>query len=302
MTVKPEISVCIFSYNFGKYIEQALDSVLAQKLSVPFEIVIGDDNSTDNSKEIICRYQKLYPNLIRAGLNTENVEGTRNWLNTINECRGKYIAFLDGDDYFIDEQKLQKQYNILEKHEEYALCFHGVREMYEDLPGETKTTEFKKEVFTLADVIRKGWFIRTGSLFFRNHILPDPMPEWIYDYPYRLDSILPVMLCMHGDASYTNDVMSVWRKHSKGMSYHLHENEINNSIVKLSLAKKLDDLTAGRFRTETSSNMAKIYTSLFVAIFRSGDLIRHRKMIFESIVKMDYGHLFSLLTSKHVDD
>ncbi|HLO79810.1 MAG TPA: glycosyltransferase, partial [Chitinophagaceae bacterium] len=84
MALQPEISVCIFSYNFGNYLEQAIESVIAQKLSVPFEIVIGDDKSTDESPAIIARYQQRFPDLIRVNINEENIGGTANWLQTMS--------------------------------------------------------------------------------------------------------------------------------------------------------------------------------------------------------------------------
>jgi glycosyltransferase involved in cell wall biosynthesis len=299
MTLQPQISVCIFSYNFGQYLEQAIESVLAQKLSVPFEIIIGDDKSTDNSAEIIYRYQQLYPGIIRANINTENIGGTRNWLNTMKACRGKYISLLDGDDYFIDPLKLQKQYDVLEAHPEYSLSFHGVEEVYEDIPGERKLTLFKKEVFTLSDIIRKGWFMRTSSMFFRNHLLPNTLPEWVYDFPYRLDSIIPVMLCMQGDASYANDVMSVWRKHSMGMSYQLHEDGIRNLRTKLELSQRLDELTGDQYKKESKTRAARLYTALFLEILRSNYKLQYSGVMLKAIVRMDYRYLFYLLKGQN---
>lgn len=289
MPVSPEISVCIFSYNFGRYLEQAIDSVIAQKLSVPFEIVIGDDRSTDESPTIISRYQALHPDLIRAVINNENIGGTRNWLQTIGACQGRYIAFLDGDDYFTDDLKLQKQYDVMEANGEVVLCFHGVKEIYEDgKMGNDNIVRFTKSRYTVGDILEKGWFIRTGSMFFRNGILPGKMPEWIYDYPYRLDSILPVFLCMNGDALYVDEVWSAWRKHDRGMSYRLLEDQIKDAITRIGLAKDLDKYSESRYIKHTQLRISSLYTSLFFSILRSGGLFRHSGLFVRTLANMDH--------------
>jgi hypothetical protein len=175
-----------------------------------------------------------------------------------------------------------------------------VQEVYDDLPGESRVTLFRKKVFTLGDIMRKGWFIRTGSMFFRSNVLPDRMPAWVYDFPYRLDSILPVLLCMHGLASYSDEVMSVWRKHSKGMSYQLHEDGIHNSMTKLKLTQKLNELTGLKFEKESSQLSARIYTNLFISILRSDRKLKYQQLFFKSISKMDYCFLFLMLKNRLV--
>lgn len=296
---KPEISICIFSYNFAPFLRQAIDSVLNQTLNMPIEVIIGDDLSTDNSMEIIQEYAERYPSIIRVIRSDNNVGGTRNWLRCIGSSKGKYIALLDGDDYFTDELKLQKQHSLMEKQKDAALCFHGVREIYEDIEGSEQETLFHKDVFTLGDILREGWFIRTGSIFFRNHLLPAEMPDWVYDFPYRLDSVLPVMLCMHGNARYIDEVMSVWRKHSKGMSYRLHEDDIENALTRIRLSEKLDMITGRKYHAESLSGSSRIYTDLFLRIIRSGSLFRRPDILGKALIHMDYTHLFTLARRKY---
>ena len=289
MTVKPEISVCIFSYNFGKYIEQAIASVLAQKLSVPLEIVIGDDRSTDHSTEIICKYQRLYPGLIRANINAENIGGTRNWLQTINACRGKYIALLDGDDYFIDELKLQKQYDVLEQNGDCALCFHGVRELYEDKRiGEDTDVRFEKNRYSAGEIMEKGWFIRTGSLFFRNGLLNRDLPAWVFKYPYRLDSIIPFFLCIHGDAFYIDEICSVYRRHMDGMSYQLAETQLSDALTRIELTQDLSRFAAEQYSAQSKRRISGIYTQIFFSLMKSGAFLEHKALLLQSVLKMDY--------------
>src|SRR5215469_14385844 len=133
-----QVSICVFTFNYEKYLAQALDSILAQETSFDFEIVIGDDFSTDNTRGIATDYSRRYPGKFVLSLNEKNMGGTRNWLRAMSKCRCKYIALLDGDDYFTDTAKLQKQYDALENNPDHVLCFHGVEEKYDDITGRDK--------------------------------------------------------------------------------------------------------------------------------------------------------------------
>jgi glycosyltransferase involved in cell wall biosynthesis len=101
------VSVCLFTFNYDKFLAQALDSVLAQQTGFAVEIVIGDDCSTDNTRAVARGYAERHPGKFILSFNETNIGGTRNWISTMNKCRGKYIALLDGVDYFTDPLKLQ---------------------------------------------------------------------------------------------------------------------------------------------------------------------------------------------------
>jgi glycosyltransferase involved in cell wall biosynthesis len=123
----PLVSVFMITYNHEKYIAQALNSVLMQKTSFDYEIVIGDDCSTDSTQKIIKDYVTKHPNKIKPIFQTVNVGAMRNAYEfTLPECKGKYIATLEGDDYWTDPDKLQKQVDFLESNENYSVCFHHV--------------------------------------------------------------------------------------------------------------------------------------------------------------------------------
>jgi len=108
------ISVVMTIYNHGNFLARALDSVLSQETSLKYEIVIGDDASTDNSAALILRYSDKYPDKIVAVLRKNNIGGSRNFTDLFRRCRGRYITFIEGDDYWIDSKKLQLQYDYLE--------------------------------------------------------------------------------------------------------------------------------------------------------------------------------------------
>ena len=124
---EPVVSVCMITYNHADFIDQALESVLQQQVDFSFGIVIGDDASTDDTLEIIKRYQSKYPDKIEILQSTKNLGGRINFIRTLQACRGKYIALLEGDDYWNDPLKMQKQVDFLESHPQCALCFTNVR-------------------------------------------------------------------------------------------------------------------------------------------------------------------------------
>jgi glycosyltransferase involved in cell wall biosynthesis len=298
MDGKIGVSVCLFTYNYEKYLAQAIDSVLAQETDFAVEIVIGDDLSKDSTREIARTFQIKYPGKIILSFNEANIGGTRNWIRTMNRCSGKYIALLDGDDYFTDRQKLQKQYDALEKDPSYVLCFHSVEEKYDDIEGKDKIVTYEKEEYTLNDFLGQGWFIRTGATFYRNGIAPAEPPEWVYDYPYRYDTILHVFLCMHGNAICLKDVMSVWRKHSKGMSYVLLEDSIRNCETEIRLARQLDVYSGRRHTSAAGRMISRNYSYLFLAIVKSGKRFRHLPLLLRSMVKMNFGIVFRSIRKK----
>lgn len=126
---EPLVSVCFQAYNHAEFIEQALDSVLMQEANFPFEIIIGDDASTDGTSEIADRYQHQHPDKIKILRSTKNLgkytgNGRLNFLRNLRACRGKYIAILEGDDYWTDPEKLQKQVDFLEEHEACFMLTH----------------------------------------------------------------------------------------------------------------------------------------------------------------------------------
>ena len=167
-TTKPLVSVSMIAYNQEQYIEQALDSVLAQKTNFPFEIVIGDDVSTDKTVAICEAYSQKYPDIIRVLKNTVNVGMMANHTRTFKQCRGKYIATLESDDYWIDEFKLQKQIDALESDEKMTICFTGRKDFYEDrnefvdIPADDKGNRFYIDDFA------KETFFHTCTMVFRN--------------------------------------------------------------------------------------------------------------------------------------
>lgn len=121
----PQISICMITYNHENYLGQAIESIIMQKTDYKIELVIGEDNSTDATRTICEKYAKVYPQLVRLLPSEKNLGISQNFTRTLGACTGKYLAFCEGDDYWTDPYKLQKQVNFLEANPEYGLVHTG---------------------------------------------------------------------------------------------------------------------------------------------------------------------------------
>jgi glycosyltransferase involved in cell wall biosynthesis len=120
---EPLVSVAMITYNHAPFIVQAIEGVLQQKTSFSFELIIGEDCSTDGAREIVFKYQKKYPDIIQVVTSDKNVGAKGNGYRTIRACQGKYIAFCEGDDYWHHPYKLQKQADYMENHPDCGLVY-----------------------------------------------------------------------------------------------------------------------------------------------------------------------------------
>jgi glycosyltransferase involved in cell wall biosynthesis len=128
---QPLVSVVMITYNHARYIERAIKSVLGQQTAFPFELVIGEDQSTDGTREIVLDYQKKYPETIRVVTDAVNVGMHKNYYRVEQACRGKYLAYCEGDDFMHHPQKLQKQADYLESHPACGLVYSDHDRFYE---------------------------------------------------------------------------------------------------------------------------------------------------------------------------
>ncbi len=211
-----KVSVCMTTYNHERYIAQAVDSVLAQHVSFPIEIVIGEDRSTDRTQEILREFAERHPETIRLKLGEHNVGGKANFIATKARCRGQYIAMLEGDDYWTDADKLQRQVDALDAHPEWAMCFHPCACLYEDgLQGiPIYPIDWTKPVATIEDLFSSN-FLPTSAVLFRNRLFPD-FPDWFRDLLIG-DWPLHILNAVHGDIGFMPEIMSAYRVHRAGI-------------------------------------------------------------------------------------
>lgn len=134
-----KLSIICITYNQKDYIKQCLDGFIMQKTNFEFVAYIGDDCSTDGTIEIIQEYEQKYPNIIKGIYHNQNVGVNQNLLDVMSKCNTRYVAICEGDDYWTDPYKLQKQVDYLEEHSEYSACFHPVRIKWENGKGKRES-------------------------------------------------------------------------------------------------------------------------------------------------------------------
>ncbi len=227
-----KVSVLMITYNHEEFIAKAIDSVLMQRTNFDFEIVIGEDCSTDNTRNIVVSYQKKYSDKCRLLLNKTNVGMHRNFIRTLQACKGRYVAMLEGDDYWTSPEKLQRQADFLDDHPECAICFHNVTEVYKDGSREPHICfhNEQKDFFTVEELLQ-GNFIPTLSTMFRRGLFVK-FPDWYYSLKMG-DWPLHILNALHGKIGYIDEVMAVHLNHQEGVWFRMNLVERNKASIEV---------------------------------------------------------------------
>lgn len=212
----PKLSVVVLAYNHEKFLRQALDSVLMQEVDFDYEVIVGEDCSPDGTRSIVQAYEQQYPDRLRPIYQPHNVGMGTNFRHCLEACRGEYIALLEGDDYWTDPRKLQKQVAWLAANPDFSLCFHPVADQHEDGSRPTGVPrQFAKDVYTFDDFLLPIYtVVSTGSIVLRN-VLPT-WPAWLFTVK-PIDFPLVVLYAEVGKVKLLPDVMGVYRIHPGGI-------------------------------------------------------------------------------------
>lgn len=218
----PKVNILCITYNHEKFIRKTLDSFVMQKTNFPFEVIIGDDCSTDKNPEIIKEYAEKYPDIIKPVLREKNIGAEDNYLDIADRVNAEYVAICEGDDYWTDPLKLQKQVDFLESNPECSICFHPVRVFYEDgsMPDEIFPTENIRNAGTMfsAEHLVLANFIQTNSVLYR----------WVFTPQSRVRDVVPrnilpgdyfihLLHAQQGKIGLINEVMADYCRHPNGM-------------------------------------------------------------------------------------
>lgn len=219
---RPEISVCTTVFNAERYIAQTIEGVLGQETSFPVEFVISDDCSTDRSRAIIEDYARQFPNVIRFRSNEKNIGLTANFMATMRECRGEYIALLDGDDYWLDRSKLEMQRDFLKTHPECVLCGTATKVLNErtgklrQSHGDLSIDDSQALFFSTDEMFKLyPFWIPTHTVLLRARFVD--FPSWFKDVVY-VDRALRLILSLHGSLAFINRTTGVYRIHDSNVS------------------------------------------------------------------------------------
>ena len=223
----PMVTICVQTFKHATFIRQCLDSILVQQTNFEFQIQLGEDGSVDGTREICVDYAKKYPDKIRLFLHhrENNITingmptGRFNFLYNLFTAKGKYVALCEGDDYWTDPKKLQKQVDIMEASDHYVACFHDVSRLTNKglIPSQlrflTPDNEMIASDVELKDIISRKWIIPTCSFLFRRDKLI--LNNSFLDFPNG-DFLLFVELSKSAKFLFIPEIMGVYRKNNPG--------------------------------------------------------------------------------------
>ena len=221
MIEEPFISVVMITYNHENYIAQAIEGVIMQRTTFPIELIIGEDCSSDNTRKIVVEYAEKYPEIIKPLLPEQNLGMMKNFIQTMQAATGKYIALCEGDDYWTDPYKLQKQVDFLEANSDYSCCFHR----YDIIDEETNLTRKDNIEFLFIDNDLKGcdistelflskWITQPLTMVFRNESID---LNSLAKYKFTRDQHLIYHLLQNGKAYMFAFNAGVYREHRGGI-------------------------------------------------------------------------------------
>jgi glycosyltransferase involved in cell wall biosynthesis len=229
----PVVSVCVVTYQHCNYIRQCLDSILAQKTSFDFEVLVGDDGSTDGTYEICREYAALYPDKVKVFSRSRkdviyvngHATGRANFIATIKAARGRYIALCEGDDYWCNDEKMEMQHRILSDEPSVVMTYHRQRitrpdksGVFHEGPWEHEKDGYYNKVNTgVADMFTFQLKPQTRTLMFRNLFAEVPIPMWFYGVQFG-DLALCFILGKFGSFRFIDQEMAVYRVTGIGMS------------------------------------------------------------------------------------
>lgn len=223
----PLVSICCISYNHERFIKDALDGFLMQKTNFPFEIVISDDCSKDGTHDIIKEYVQKYPDIIRDISPEHNLGAFDNGIYVQERANGKYIALCEGDDYWTDPYKLQKQFDILDADETLMLCCTDCMVVSEskELIQEKRATVMNHDVegrYNLRDFLKDNHQYPTLCVVYRNSHKDELYKKLRKTKNYcRGDWPLWVLLLSYGDAYYLNEITAAYRVNPLSVSHNM---------------------------------------------------------------------------------
>ena len=273
------VDVLLITYNHEKFVAQAIESILTQQANFEFKLTIGDDCSTDGTRDILRRYVEKYPNRITLLLDDQHrglTDRERVGIKTLTGATARYIALLDGDDYWTDHYKLQKQVNFLESHADFSICFHNVTMFYEgdcqppvDFPGPQQPS-----VSELQDLFTDN-FIPTCSVMFRRDDLKQ-LPDWFFTIT-PTDWPLHILNARYGKIGYLNEVMAAYRVHGAGA--WSAGNAATQAFGVIRMLALLEADLGPRYEREILHAKGEWYYQLSELMYQSGDITRCKEYL-----------------------
>lgn len=285
----PLLSIVMITYNHAPYIKEAMESCLSQETSFPFELIVCDDASTDGTTEIVSQYAEKHDNLVFLP-QPVNGRGAHNFMDGLRQVRSKYIAFCEGDDYWISPHKLEKQVQFLEENPDFSVSCHKVELKFENRPGDEKKQYIYKDCSADDERIRQGifyadeavanYYFQTSSYVFRWRFR-DGLPHWFRKW-MLYDHALFMLHAVEGKIKYFDEAMSVWRRNETGYSWLQNVDKgvffQKEGIGWISFYKEMDEFFSGRFHLQIRERILLALRNMISNCLETGNIIRIKKL------------------------
>ena len=216
-----KVTVCCITFNQKEFIARALNGFVMQKTDFPFQVLVGDDASTDGTTEIVREYAEKYPDIIKPVFHEKNIGPFKNSLSLYQKAKTEYVALCDGDDYWTDEKKLQKQVDFLDARPDFSVCFHPVTIHWNDnsrpdivFPSERERF-YKTELF-LDDLLKRN-FIQTNSVMFRWRFKTERISDYLNREIAPGDYYIDLLHAQTGKIAFLPDIMAVYCRNRCGI-------------------------------------------------------------------------------------
>lgn len=305
MQSNPLVSICSTTYNLEKYIGEAIESWLAQVTSFPFEIIICDDCSQDNTVKIVQDYITKYPEIIILYTTDKNLTMMPNYIRSLKAARGKYIAVCDGDDYWIDTNKLQMQIDFLESNTDFVACLTNsyVIDEYTKEKKIAKTQLWdvatSKELLYHDDFHKDNVNLSPGHVstyVYKNNLI-DEFPAWFYDEDVVTDYPLYMIMSKFGKTKFINTITSVYRKRDGSHSFNWYGFlKIQKSRIKMH--KCVNEYLDFKYSYILKPVIAKHYINIFKHYKREKNVLKAIEALINCLNNNTFVFLRYIITRK----
>jgi glycosyltransferase involved in cell wall biosynthesis len=274
------VSICCQTYNHKEYIKECLDSFVNQQTKFEFEILVHDDASTDGTTDIVKEYEQKYPNLFKCVYQSENQFNKINSLTDIlfKMARGKYLTVCEGDDYWCDPYKLQKQVDVLDKHTDCMVChtwhklgvYNPDSDNYEEkLAPKDGHGYYPEKITSVREVFKNNLRVKVRTICFRNIFKANKnvLPNWFYSVKYG-DVPLSFILGQYGDFYFLDEEMAVYRQTETGVSTKGKEKSnwtFNHFWAWIDIWCYADKMYKEKYHTETINTIRGFYKRILAA-------------------------------------
>ena len=278
------VSIFMLTYNQDKYIAQAIESILMQETNFDFQLVIGEDCSTDDTRKICEQYAKKNPSKVKLlpALN-ENIGLINNYLRTIKECDGKYIAICDGDDYWIDEHKLQKQVDFLEENPDFYIVATNLKKLYNNGELHDHIEINHQFAYDFEDLVLNN-MIASVTVLFKNIQKNEMLPNWINKFPYGDWPTYLWTIKQEGKIHFLEDTAAVYRT-DIGISSKIRKNHSKTAKINLEILECIDsDSNFSHKKEAIHKSLIAHKMSLMACYNREKQYLKAFKVLLRSII------------------